>query len=264
MLVVEESTTVDRFVGVSASNVCMTGRGTPQEKLQGFVVLKTAVGNGEDKEGFVALQIDRVANTSVRPFLVAGDLRPDWNRPGGAVAAGGRPERRDRRDVFNYRSVAPFDNNQGVTFNVVISSDMTGKGIVQGTIDFDGNGITDLFAKRGDQWVVLRDGQGTWENLATSNIPVDQLRFGDVDGDGRTDVLRLGPGKKVVFSSGGRESWKELTDGPEQGSTFQVADFNGDGRADLFYMRVLPNFQMPSGPRGGVAAGPRRSAAPCT
>jgi len=211
ILTVQEAAPVDPFVGVTFQNVCFN---RAKGMLQGYVVLKTAIGNGAGKEGFVALRIDQQrAGFDQQPALETGDLANTW------------------------RVHAPYDNQ--VAFSDIISSDMNGKGIVSGMIDFNGNGKTDLFAKKGDLWMVLYDGKGTWQTINSSSIPVSELRFGDVDGDKKTDILRSGPGKKIFVSYGGVGQWTVITDAGEQNQMHQVGDFNGDGKVDLINLKYL-------------------------
>lgn len=215
VLTVEESSQIDPFVGVSFKNVCFNRtKGT----LQGYVVFNTAIGNGDGKEGFVALRIDKKnVGVNATPQIVTGDIANTW-KPFGA-----------------YDDAIPFTD--------IISSDMYGKGIVDRKIDFNGNGKSDLFAKSGDRWMVLYDGKGPWQQLQTSSIPVSELRFGDVNGNGKTDILRVGPNHKVLVSYDGVGTWTQLTDAGEQNNLIQVADFNGDHRTDLVYfkMRIIAN-----------------------
>lgn len=210
VLTVEESSQIDPFVGVSFKNVCFNrAKGT----LQGYIVFNTAIGNGDGKEGFVALRIDKKnVGVNARPQIVTGDIANTW------------------------KPFAPYDDQ--IPFSDIISSDMYGKGIVDGLIDFNGNGKSDLFAKQGNRWMVLYDGKGTWQEIQTSSIDVSELRFGDVNGNGKTDILRVGPNHKVLVSYDGVGSWTELTDAGEQNNLIQVADFNGDHKTDLVYFKI--------------------------
>ena len=40
------------------------------------------------------------------------------------------------------------------------------------------------------QWRYSSGGTSSWINLAFDSTPLDQLRFGDFNADGRTDVFR--------------------------------------------------------------------------
>jgi len=60
------------------------------------------------------------------------------------------------------------------------------------------------------------------------------LRFGDFDGDGRTDVFQTSGGR-WYFSSGGRASWAPLaSSGCPLAGLYVEGDFNGDGKSDVF------------------------------
>jgi hypothetical protein len=210
VLTVEESSQIDPFVGVSFKNVCFN---RAKGILQGYIVFNTAVGNGDGKEGFVALRIDKQSvGVNAKPQIMTGDIANTW------------------------KPFAPYDDR--IPFSDIISSDMNGKGIVDRIIDFNGNGKSDLFAKSGDRWMVLFDGKGPWQQLQISSIDVSELRFGDVNGNGKTDILRVGPNHKVLVSFDGIGSWTQLTDAGEQNNLIQVADFNGDHVTDLVYFKT--------------------------
>lgn len=209
VLTVQESAGLDPFTSVAFRNVCFNAA---TGKLQGYIVINTAVGNGNGKEGFVALQIDkRPVPLNAQPVIVTGNLDNNW------------------------RPLKDFDEQ--VAFSDIITSDMHGTGIVDGMIDFNGNGKTDLFAKKDNRWLVLFDATGAWQEINNSTIAVSELRFGDINGDGKTDILRVGPDKKVVVSYGGTGPWTPVTDAGDQNNYIQVGDFNGDNKTDIVYLQ---------------------------
>ncbi len=69
----------------------------------------------------------------------------------------------------------------------------------------------------------------------TADEPVADLRFGDFDGDGRTDILRDNPsGEGIQIRFGGEGAW--VNKRPDvRVRDLAVVDFNGDGRADLLW-----------------------------
>ncbi len=210
---VAEDPEINPFVGVRFRNVCYN---RTKGILQGYVVFNTSIGNGNGKEGFVVLRVDRQkVSANSKPTLFTGDIANTWKQFG------------------------LYDKS--IPFSAVISSDQEGKGIVDGLIDFNGNGKTDLFAKDGSRWMVMYDGKGTWQELNTSSIPVEELRFGDVNGDRITDIIRVNPRNKVEVSYGGKSQWTEITDAGEQNKMIQVGDFNGDGKTDIVYVKYRPN-----------------------
>src|SRR6185369_11412762 len=171
------------------------------------------VGNGNRSEGVVALQIDK-------KMLEAGDIK--------AIVVG---------DLLGtWKTYEAYDDR--FSFPDVISSDQSGKGIVDGLIDFDGNGKTDLFVRTTTgEWLVLHDCKGRWQHLNTSAFPLSVLRFGDVNGDGKTDVIANNDGM-LQISFGGTGRWTKIKDFGDD--DFQVADFNGDGKTDVVRMSVSP------------------------
>ena len=115
----------------------------------------------------------------------------------------------------------------------------------------------------GSQWRYSSGGVSNWVNLASDPTPLSQLRFGDFDGDGRTDVFSISGGQ-WRYSSGGVSGWIVLTPAgstptvtatatatptvaptvtathtpipPAQGAIadLRFGDFDGDGRTDVF------------------------------
>ena len=108
--------------------------------------------------------------------------------------------------------------------------------------DFTGDGLADAFRANGRRWEVL-PGQGNsfyasagdehWQRHNTSSIGLDNLRFGDFDGDGRTDVFRTSGGTWFV-SFGGTGPWTRMGGSDEALDNLRLADFNGDRATDVF------------------------------
>lgn len=230
VLTVNEPLAYDQKIGITFSNVCFN---RANGLLQGFIIIKSATGNGRGNEGFVLLQIARKETRfGQKPVLKWGNLLNSW-------------------EIFNPK----YDNS--IYFESIISSDKTGKGIVDGIIDFNGNGVTDLFIVSGGDWMVLYDGKGEWKKINRSHIPVHELRFGDINGDKKTDVLVSNLSDDVLISYEGTTPWQKLTEAPKRGGIntvsaktnwtefwefptitrdINVADFNGDGKTDIFFL----------------------------
>ena len=119
----------------------------------------------------------------------------------------------------------------------------------RGYLDFNRDGKSDIFSAvptgNGDyQWRYSSGGTSAWINLAHDTTPPDQLRFGDFDGDGFTDVFSviLSNGQyQWRYSSGGASSWINLARDTTPLDQLRFGDFNGDGRTDIFVLTDLGN-----------------------
>jgi len=82
-------------------------------------------------------------------------------------------------------------------------------------------------------------GRSPYRYLAASQYGLtDGIRFGDFDGDGRTDVFRhTGSSWRVMFD--GASLWTTVFTNSTPLSSLRFGDFNGDGRTDVFRSVVL-------------------------
>ena len=108
--------------------------------------------------------------------------------------------------------------------------------------DFDGDGISDAFRTNGGTWEVLLgqgngfyDGAGTehWQYLNTSGHELDELRLGDFDGNGVTDVFRTTAGLWFV-SFGGTGTWTHVQSSGYPLGQLRFHDIDGNGSTDIF------------------------------
>ena len=140
--------------------------------------------------------------------------------------------------------------------------------------DFNGDGITDVYRVNG--WggtsfdtVYLSEGNGNFEkkstnvdtyaggvSFETANFEMSRIKFGDFNGDGRTDIYTvngwLSSDFDTVYISQGDGSFSKITTNADTyaggvangDSAFEIADFemsriklgdfNGDGRTDVY------------------------------
>jgi hypothetical protein len=75
------------------------------------------------------------------------------------------------------------------------------------------------------------DDQFLW--MDPDQTPLSDLRFGDFDGDGVTDVFSVS-GTIWRFSSGGTQPWKYMGASNVPLSGLAFGDFDGDGKTDIF------------------------------
>lgn len=70
-------------------------------------------------------------------------------------------------------------------------------------VDFDQDERDDLFLSTGEKWLWSSGGTAAWDHVVKSEYRAHELRFGDLDGDGITDVM-------AIFD----DSWQARFDGP--------------------------------------------------
>lgn len=77
-----------------------------------------------------------------------------------------------------------------------------------GVCDIDGDGIDDLVLMTGVTWWYSSGGRYPWTFLKEDTALLQNVRLGDVDGDGRCDVVKDAGGGHWMVSSGGKADWK--------------------------------------------------------
>ncbi len=82
-------------------------------------------------------------------------------------------------------------------------------------------------------WVVSSAGTGGRTLLNPSHETLPDLRFGDFNGDGETDVFRA-DGTKWWVSWSGSSAWSQLNTSGYTVGSLAFGDFDGDGETDVF------------------------------
>ncbi len=76
-------------------------------------------------------------------------------------------------------------------------------------------------------------GKSLWIDINRSSIPLENLRFGDFNGDGKTDVFTK-IDNQWKYSSEGKSKWINLEISEIPIEYLRFGDFNGDGKTDVF------------------------------
>ena len=69
--------------------------------------------------------------------------------------------------------------------------------------------------------------------LQRTTDPLQDVDFGDFDGDGKADIFRA-TGVAWEYSRGGTEPFQLLNTAPQTLEQLMLGDFNGDGITDVF------------------------------
>lgn len=158
-----------------------------------------------------------------------------------------------RTDLFttwggNWRVSLVQSSGQNITtssWQIISGSDVDVSDLRLG--DFNGDGITDVFSAWGGNWyvsVIQVNGQNvtatSWQNISGSNVSLSDLRFGDFNGDGRTDIFATWGGKwRVSYTSASGNNvtagtWQIINTSNYKVGSLRFGDFNGNGITDVF------------------------------
>lgn len=84
-----------------------------------------------------------------------------------------------------------------------------------------------------ERWCMSAGASGPWRYLQPTQVPLENLRFGDFDGDGVDDVFRSSGGK-WQWSRSGNTPWSDLNTSTFAVDRLAFGDFDGDGTTDVF------------------------------
>lgn len=209
VLTITEPKITDDQIGVTFENVCFNQQ---KNLLQGYIVITTAVGNGEGKEGYALFRVDKTQ------IDAGAQIVKQWQYKSGSGS---------------WKNLSLDRDNTSI--QEMLISDYKGYGMVDGIIDFDGNGKSDIFKTKGKDWYVSYDGTSPWQKINNSNVQIKDMRFGDFDGDKKTDIFTIDPKtNEWKLSKGGTGSWERINSSIHPLSKLRVGDFNGDGKTDVF------------------------------
>ena len=105
--------------------------------------------------------------------------------------------------------------------------------------EFNGDGFPDLYVRHGNfgsggqVQVYLNDGQGRFTLGAEINARVLSFVVGDVNNDGRDDVLANTSGNYAVYLTNANRTFTRLPNDFGSGTSAVLLDVNGDGRLDF-------------------------------
>ncbi len=106
--------------------------------------------------------------------------------------------------------------------------------------DFDGNGTDDIFFQEDGYWWIAPSGCTPLVKIGQSGYQRKDLAFGDFNGDGQADILRLYYSKWRISYSQSPRSWTGWQDAGDKGgslSQLKFGDFDGDGKTDALWAK---------------------------
>ncbi len=104
-----------------------------------------------------------------------------------------------------------------------------------GGVDLNGDGISDVFTIKDGRWLVSYGGTQPYTEInKNSYFKIDQLGFGDFNGDGKTDILAVAPEGYWRVSLGGVGPLNQHNAMKEIPRWLHFSDIDGDGRTDIF------------------------------
>jgi hypothetical protein len=105
--------------------------------------------------------------------------------------------------------------------------------------DYPGDKRDDILWADGTTWRVASCGSGQFKPVNTSSFRISDMRFGDFNDDGKTDIFAIEQGTWHVSYSA-QSGWTALPVSlTNTVNGLVVADFNGDGRADVATSNVI-------------------------
>jgi hypothetical protein len=114
-----------------------------------------------------------------------------------------------------------------------------------------GDAITDVLGSVGGQYQIVANGGTTWEPIGPARTStLAGTAVGDFDGDGMSDVARLGIASLTPawqYSSGARSSWKTLRHTSEPIIDKPIGLFDGDAWSDVMLWAGLYFEYAPTG-----------------
>lgn len=85
-------------------------------------------------------------------------------------------------------------------------------------------------------WLVSYSGTDRWQLINTGREKVPTLRFGDFDGDKKTDIFyRPKDNRDWLVSYGATGRWEKINESKAEILEMAFGDFNGDGKTDVFH-----------------------------
>lgn len=173
-----------------------------------------------------------VANNDRGTIDILRQLAPGEAR---AAAASGRPSRANRWEPVVEDARFHLDRvTTGVSVYDLVAADLNGDGRLDLAYTGDPQALT----------VQYRGEDGTWSEVRVTEAPapsqgVVSLRAGDVDGDGRADLVMLGQKELAIFlqtESGELAPPRRLPLADEGCYGLEIIDLDGDGSRDLAYL----------------------------
>lgn len=184
----------------------------------------------------------------IKLAYMPGDIKPGDVNGDGSLDFGVTSSERDAVDIFLGDGSGAFKPAPGSPFIASASVELNTHGLQ--LVDINADGRLDIITTSNRQnsfATMLSDGRGGFTRGQAVTFPAGSGRysfaFGDLDGDGHTDVAIVNndsgfmptPGRVVMLRGDGRGAFKNFAETPAPaGARYAtLGDVNGDGRLDI-------------------------------
>jgi hypothetical protein len=149
---------------------------------------------------------------------------------------------KDGNGAFLVTGLQVWLNNRDGTFR--LTDQLPGYHEIENVMDWDGDGLPDLFVREGSRFVLHNNGDGTFRVPRAAFPAANAALAGDFDGDGADDIALP---NAIAWNNGDNTFHVTPIDDPRLQHAIRVVDANGDGRKEI--VSIVPNAVVVFSPR---------------